>query len=114
MPLEPTMVGIVLATLFGGLWVVYYLLEMDPEKATERVSDKFASWTLGAVGSLSILTGEFADLAGEIVAAIFQVPSVIIALIGFGAMRGTIDISPGMFAIVAIATFLLGRAFRGR
>lgn len=114
MPLDPMLVGTMLATLFGGLWVVYFLLEMDPEKATEKVGEKFSSWTLGAVGSLSILTGEFTYVASEIIAAIMSTPSMIMAVLGLGAASNAIDISPGMFAIIAIATFLIGRAFQGR
>lgn len=98
------------ALFFGLLWSVYYLLERDAEDATERFSQALFSRFVGAFGALAVFTGELANMAGDLTAIIMQIPSVLIALLGAGAISGDIDISPGMFLVVALVVFLLARA----
>ena len=110
-----TWVAGAVALMFGSLWFVFLVIEgFDLEAATQRFSNAVFSRLVGAVGAFAILAGEAANAAGELMAILFQVPSLIIAAIGFGGMSGHVDMSPGLFVVVAIATFLLAQAVSGR
>ena len=99
-----------LALFIGGLWLVYFLIERNAEDATERFSEALFSRVVGAVGALAVLMGELANAAGEVAAIIMSIPSLLIAALGFGALSGSADMSPGMFLVIALFVFLAARA----
>ena len=105
-----TGVAIAFALFFAGLWMIYWSLEGDAEDATERFSNAIFGKFVGAAGAIAVLTGEIANMAGELMAIIMQIPSVIIALLGFGALSGNPEMSPGGFLVVALIVFLGAKA----
>lgn len=102
--------GISLISVLGLLWAVYFVLERDAEDATERFSERLFGTAAGAVVSFSVLAGEFVGFIAMIFETIMQVPALLLALIGLGGLSGTVDMSPGLFAIVAAAVFIGSRA----
>lgn len=102
--------AISLIAVLGLLWAVYFVFERDAEEATQRFADRVFGTATGAVIAFTVLVGEAIAFVAIIVETIMGVPSLIIALIGLGGLGGSPEMSPGIFAIVAIAVFLASRA----
>lgn len=105
-------VGLGIVLTFGAVWGLFYLLERDAEQASKQVSESVFGIGTGALASMAVFVGELAQFGGEVVASIIAIPGLLLALVGIGQSAGVWDLNPGVFALVAVATFLLARAVK--
>ena len=106
--------GAAIALGFGVLWLGFVLVEDNVEEATRRLSRGFFGRLVGMFGAFAVVAGEAAWAASELAAILFDIPAVIITILGLGGMTGHVDMSPGMFLIAAAATFLVSMAIDSR
>lgn len=103
-----------IAAALGALWAVFVVLAWDLEEGTQRFADKVFGVGAGMILAASILVGELTALLAMGMGEIAQVPAVLVGLLGLSWGTGYVDLTPGLFAIAALAVFLIARAVDSR
>lgn len=107
-----SLLGLAAASLVGtllALWLAVYARTGDASAASAWLQEKVGGILVGAVASAAWLLG----FAAAFIDQAMQIPSVLLALLGVGQAVGAYDLSPGMFAIGALAAFAAAMAWRG-